>query len=178
MRIGLLTGGGDCPGLNALIRAVAKQSALNGDTLVGFRHGWRGVVDGDAFPLTRDHVRGVLPLGGTMLGTTRFHPHENNGGIDAVLETLKHEHIGALICVGGDGTRSRRVSLKGQSRRTSLPSPSQSSNHGLRASQGAPGATSTPSQRIRPSAATAPIRPTRPPDGDDAPPPPHPGSRP
>lgn len=104
MRIGLLTGGGDCPGLNALIRAVAKQSALNGDTLVGFRHGWRGVVDGDAFPLTRDHVRGVLPLGGTMLGTTRFHPHEANGGIDAVLETLKHEHIGALICVGGDGT--------------------------------------------------------------------------
>jgi 6-phosphofructokinase 1 len=62
------------------------------------------VVDGDLFPLTRDHVRGVLPLGGTMLGTARFHPHEDNGGIDAVLDTLKHEHIDALICVGGDGT--------------------------------------------------------------------------
>ncbi|MBK9740296.1 MAG: ATP-dependent 6-phosphofructokinase [Actinobacteria bacterium] len=104
MRIGLLTGGGDCPGLNALIRAVVKQGSIHGHSLVGFRHGWRGVVDGDLFPLTRDHVRGVLPLGGTMLGTARFHPHEDNGGIDAVLETLKHEHIDALICVGGDGT--------------------------------------------------------------------------
>jgi 6-phosphofructokinase 1 len=104
MRVGILTGGGDCPGLNALIRAVVKQSTLNGDTLVGFRHGWRGVVDGDLFPLTRDHVRGVLSLGGTMLGTTRFHPHESNGGISAVLETLRHERIEALICVGGDGT--------------------------------------------------------------------------
>jgi phosphofructokinase-like protein len=104
VRIGLLTGGGDCPGLNALIRGVVKQGSLHGHTLVGFRHGWRGVVDGDLFPLTRDHVRGVLPLGGTMLGTARFHPHEDNGGIDAVLETLKHEHIDALICVGGDGT--------------------------------------------------------------------------
>jgi 6-phosphofructokinase 1 len=104
VRIGLLTGGGDCPGLNALIRAVVKQGSYHGHTLVGFRHGWRGVVDGDLFPLTRDHVRGVLPLGGTMLGTARFHPHEDNGGIDAVLDTLKHEHIEALICVGGDGT--------------------------------------------------------------------------
>ncbi len=104
MRIGLLTGGGDCPGLNALIRAVVKQGSFHGHTLVGFRHGWRGVVDGDLFPLTRDHVRGVLPLGGTMLGTARFHPHEDNGGIDAVLDTLRHEHIEALICVGGDGT--------------------------------------------------------------------------
>ena len=104
MRIGLLTGGGDCPGLNALIRAGVKRGSYHGHTLVGFRHGWRGVVDGDLFPLTRDHVRGILPLGGTMLGTARFHPHEDNGGINAVLETLKHEHIEALICVGGDGT--------------------------------------------------------------------------
>ena len=104
MRVGMLTGGGDCPGLNALIRAVVKRGSYHGHTLVGFRHGWRGVVDGDLFPLTRDHVRGILPLGGTMLGTARFHPHEDNGGINAVLETLKHEHIEALICVGGDGT--------------------------------------------------------------------------
>jgi ATP-dependent phosphofructokinase / diphosphate-dependent phosphofructokinase len=104
VRIGILTGGGDCPGLNALIRGAVKQASLQGHTLVGFRHGWRGVVDGDCFPLTRDHVRGVLPLGGTMLGTARFHPHEDNGGIDAVLDTLKHEHIDSLICIGGDGT--------------------------------------------------------------------------
>jgi ATP-dependent phosphofructokinase / diphosphate-dependent phosphofructokinase len=104
MRIGLLTGGGDCPGLNALIRGVVKQSSLHGNTLVGFRHGWRGVVDGDLFPLTRDHVRGVLNLGGTMLGTARFHPHEDNGGIEAVLDTLRRERIDSLICIGGDGT--------------------------------------------------------------------------
>ena len=104
MRIGLLTGGGDCPGLNALIRAVVKQSTLHGDTLVGFRHGWRGVVDVDLFPLTGDHVRGIVNQGGTMLGTARFHPHEDNGGIEAVLETLRHERIEALVCVGGDGT--------------------------------------------------------------------------
>jgi 6-phosphofructokinase 1 len=104
VRIGLLTGGGDCPGLNALIRAVVKQGTLQGHTLVGFRHGWRGVVDGDLFPLSRDHVRGVLPLGGTMLGTARYHPNEDNEGISGVLETLKRERIDALICVGGDGT--------------------------------------------------------------------------
>lgn len=104
MRIGVLTGGGDCPGLNALIRAVVKRGRYHGHTLVGFRHGWKGVVDGDLFELTRDHVRGVLPTGGTMLGTARYHPHEANGGIDAVLDTLKHERIEALVCIGGDGT--------------------------------------------------------------------------
>ena len=104
VRIGLLTGGGDCPGLNALIRAVVKQGSYHGHTLVGFRHGWRGVADGDLFPMSRDTVRGVLPLGGTMLGTARYHPDEDNGGIEAVKETLKHERIDALICVGGDGT--------------------------------------------------------------------------
>lgn len=104
MRIGVLTGGGDCPGLNALLRAVVKQGTLHGHTLVGFKHGWRGVVDGDVVPLTPHDVRGTLNLGGTMLGTARFHPHEGDGGIDAVLETLRQERIDALVCVGGDGT--------------------------------------------------------------------------
>jgi len=104
VRIGVLTGGGDCPGLNALIRAVVKQSTLHGHTVVGFRHGWRGVVDGDVIPLTPHDVRGTLNLGGTMLGTARYHPDEADGGIDAVLETVKQEHIDALVCVGGDGT--------------------------------------------------------------------------
>jgi 6-phosphofructokinase 1 len=105
VRIGLLTGGGDCPGLNAAIRAVVKHGVgTHGHTIIGFRNGWKGVVDGDVLPLERQHIRNVLPLGGTLLGTARFHPHKNEGGIDAVLATLEAERIDALICIGGDGT--------------------------------------------------------------------------
>lgn len=105
MRIGLLTGGGDCPGLNAAIRAVVKHGVgTHGHSIIGFRNGWRGVVDGDVLPLERQHIRNVLPLGGTLLGTARFHPHQNEGGIEGVLATLEAERIDALICIGGDGT--------------------------------------------------------------------------
>ena len=105
MRVGLLTGGGDCPGLNAAIRAVVKHGeGTYGHSIIGFRNGWKGVVDGDVFPLGRTHIRNVLPLGGTLLGTARFHPHEDNGGLEAVLATLEAERIEALICIGGDGT--------------------------------------------------------------------------
>lgn len=105
MRIGLLTGGGDVPGLNAAIRAVVKHGmSTYGHTIVGFRNGWRGVVEGDVFDLTRADVRNVLPRGGTMLGTARFHPHREEGGLEAVQRTLEAERIEALICIGGDGT--------------------------------------------------------------------------
>ena len=104
MRIGVLTGGGDCPGLNALIRAVVKRGGQAGHTMIGFRHGWRGVVDADLFELTRNDVRGVLPTGGTMLGTARYHPNEQDGGIEAVLDVIRHERIDALVAIGGDGT--------------------------------------------------------------------------
>ena len=105
MRVGLLTGGGDCPGLNAAIRAVVKHGeGTYGHSLIGFRNGWKGVVDGDVLPLGRQHIRNVLPLGGTLLGTARYHPDEQNGGIDAVIATLEAERIEALICIGGDGT--------------------------------------------------------------------------
>lgn len=105
MRVGLLTGGGDVPGLNAAIRAVVKRGEGEyGHSVIGFRNGWRGVVDGDIVPLTRNHIRNVLPLGGTLLGTARYHPHSKDGGLDAVLSTLEAERIEALICVGGDGT--------------------------------------------------------------------------
>lgn len=104
MRIGVLTGGGDCPGLNALIRAVVKRGGQLGHTMIGFRHGWRGVVDADLFELTRNDVRGVLPTGGTMLGTARYHPNEQDGGIEAVLDVLHHERVDALVAIGGDGT--------------------------------------------------------------------------
>ena len=105
MRIGLLTGGGDCPGLNAAIRAVVKHGmGTYGHTIMGFRNGWRGVVDGDVRELGRQDIRNVLPVGGTLLGTDRYHPHRNDGGMDAVLATLEAERIDAVICIGGDGT--------------------------------------------------------------------------
>ena len=105
MRVGLLTGGGDVPGLNAAIRAVVKRGEGEyGHSIIGFRNGWRGVVDGDIVPLSRNHIRNVLPVGGTLLGTARFHPHASDGGLDAVLATLEAERIEALICIGGDGT--------------------------------------------------------------------------
>ena len=105
MRIGLLTGGGDCPGLNAAIRAVVKRGIGEyGDTIIGFRNGWKGVVEGDVMPMTRQDIRGVLDTGGTLLGTARYHPHSTEGGLEAVRETLEAERIDALICIGGDGT--------------------------------------------------------------------------
>ena len=105
MRIGLLTGGGDCPGLNAAIRAVVKHGEGEyGHSIIGFRNGWKGVVQGDVMPLSRKHIRGVLDTGGTLLGTARYHPHAHDGGIDAVIATLEAERIEALICIGGDGT--------------------------------------------------------------------------
>lgn len=104
MRIGLITGGGDCAGLNAAIRAVVKHAVGSyGHSVIGFRNGWKGVADGDVLALTRQHIRGVLPLGGTLLGTARYHPHEAEG-LDAVRATLEAERIDALICIGGDGT--------------------------------------------------------------------------
>ncbi|MCL2779904.1 MAG: 6-phosphofructokinase [Actinomycetia bacterium] len=105
MRIGVLTGGGDCPGLNAIIRAVVKRGRTQlGHSMVGFKHGWRGVVDGITVDLSREDVRNILPLGGTILGTARFHPNEKNDGLAAVHETLRQEHVEGLICIGGDGT--------------------------------------------------------------------------
>ncbi|MCC2308246.1 6-phosphofructokinase [Cellulomonas chengniuliangii] len=105
MRVGLLTGGGDVPGLNAAIRAVVKRGeGEHGHSIVGFRNGWRGVVDGDVMPLTRQHIRNVLPVGGTLLGTARYHPKASDGSLDAVMQTLEAERIEALICIGGDGT--------------------------------------------------------------------------
>jgi len=105
VRIGLLTGGGDCPGLNAAIRAVVKHGVgTHGHTIIGFRNGWKGVVDGDVLPVDRQQIRNVLSLGGTLLGTARYHPHAHEGGIEAVLATLEAERLEALICIGGDGT--------------------------------------------------------------------------
>lgn len=105
MRIGLLTGGGDCPGLNAAIRAVVKHGLGEyGHTILGFRNGWQGVAEGEVQQLSREDIRGVLDTGGTLLGTARYHPHRVEGGMTSVLATLERERIDALICIGGDGT--------------------------------------------------------------------------
>jgi 6-phosphofructokinase 1 len=104
MRIGVLTGGGDCPGLNAVIRAVVRRSAADGHSLVGFRGGWRGVVECDVQDLSVVNTRGILPRGGTILGTTRLHPFMVPDGLARALDTLAREGVDALVAIGGEGT--------------------------------------------------------------------------
>lgn len=105
MRVGMLTGGGDCPGLNAVIRAVVhKGEGVYGDQVVGFRHGWRGVIDGETVDLTVDGTRGLIQRGGTILGTSRTNPFQADDGQARVLDTLDRERIDALVAIGGDDT--------------------------------------------------------------------------
>src|SRR5437879_413566 len=105
MRVGLLTGGGDCPGLNAVIRAVVRKGERHyGDELVGFRDGWKGVLEGMTMPLDVERCRGILPRGGTILGTSRTNPYKIDGGPAKALETLRKERIDALVAIGGEDT--------------------------------------------------------------------------
>jgi 6-phosphofructokinase 1 len=105
MRVGILTGGGDCPGLNAAIRAVVRKCERGyGDEIVGFRDGWRGVIEDLTMPLDVQRCRGILPRGGTILGTSRTNPYRVDGGPERALETLERHGIDALIAVGGDDT--------------------------------------------------------------------------
>jgi phosphofructokinase-like protein len=105
MRIGILTGGGDCPGLNAVIRAVVRKGiAQHGDEVVGFRDGWRGLLEADTLPLDLAAVRGILPRGCTILGTSRTNPYAVEGGADRVLTTLERLGIEALVPIGGEDT--------------------------------------------------------------------------
>src|SRR3954447_16945332 len=105
MRIGMLTGGGDCPGLNAVIRAVVRKGeAVYGDQLIGFRHGWRGVVEGETVELTIGTTRGLIHRGGTILGTSRTNPFQSDDGVARVRDTLQRERIDALVAIGGEDT--------------------------------------------------------------------------
>ena len=104
MKVGILTGGGDCPGLNAVIRAIVRKSVQAGDEVVGFRDGWRGVLEGDTVPMDLASVRGILPRGGTVLGTSRTNPYALEGGADRVLATLERLEVDALIPIGGEDT--------------------------------------------------------------------------
>jgi phosphofructokinase-like protein len=105
MRIGMLTGGGDCPGLNAVIRAVVRKGeGIYGHEIVGFRHGWRGVIDDETMELTIGTTRGLIHRGGTILGTSRTNPYRSDDGEARVLDTLARERIDALIVIGGEDT--------------------------------------------------------------------------
>jgi len=105
MRLGLLTGGGDCPGLNAVIRAVVRKGIDGyGDTFVGFRDGWRGVLDDIGETLTIESTRGILPRGGTILGSSRTNPDKREDGLGAVRATLERRGLDGLIAIGGEDT--------------------------------------------------------------------------
>jgi len=105
MRIGMLTGGGDCPGLNAVIRGVVRKGVADyGHEIVGYRHGWRGVMEGESVRLALESIRGLLPRGGTILGTSRTNPYKSDDGPAQVKATLATDRVDALIAIGGEDT--------------------------------------------------------------------------
>ncbi len=114
MRIGVLTGGGDCPGLNAVIRAVVRKGAgMYGYEFVGFRDGWRGPLENITRPLGIPDVRGILPRGGTILGSSRTNPFKEDGGPDRITENLHRLGIDALVAIGGEDTLGVATRLHG-----------------------------------------------------------------
>src|ERR687891_874267 len=105
MRLGVLTGGGDCPGLNAVIRAIVRKGVAEyGHDFVGYRDGWRGPLERDSRPLGVPEVRGILPRGGTILGSSRTNPFKEDGGAERIGEHLKADGVDGLIAIGGEDT--------------------------------------------------------------------------
>ncbi|MFL5824910.1 MAG: 6-phosphofructokinase [Thermoleophilaceae bacterium] len=112
MRVGVLTGGGDCPGLNAVIRAIVRKGIDHyGHEIVGFRDGWRGPIEGDAEDLTIESVRGILPRGGTILGSSRTNPFKREDGVDRIRESLAAQRLDGLIAIGGEDTLGAAAKL-------------------------------------------------------------------
>ena len=115
MRIGVLTGGGDCPGLNAVIRAVVRKGVSVYDLeFVGYRDGWRGPLEGDSRPLGVPEVRGILPRGGTILGSSRTNPLKQDGGGETVMANLERDGVEGLIAIGGEDTLGVATALSAQ----------------------------------------------------------------
>jgi len=104
--IGVLTGGGDCPGLNAVIRAVVKTAHLYGYQVIGIRNGWKGIIEGDVEPLTDFSVSGILHKGGTILGTSRTNPFKSDEHTQQMLLNIKKFGIDIIVAIGGDDTLS------------------------------------------------------------------------
>src|SRR6187399_1299181 len=112
MRIGVLTGGGDCPGLNAVIRAIVRKGVAEyGHEFLGYRDGWRGPLERDSRPLGVPEVRGILPRGGTILGSSRTNPFKEDGGAEAIAENLKADGVDGLIAIGGEDTLGAAAKL-------------------------------------------------------------------
>lgn len=103
-KVGILTGGGDCPGLNPVIRAVVRKGLLEGYEITGIKNGWKGLIENDTMPLTIDTVSGILPKGGTILGTSRTNPYKKENGVEKVKENFAKMGLDALIAVGGEDT--------------------------------------------------------------------------
>lgn len=103
-RIGILTGGGDCPGLNPVIRAVVRKAVIQGDEVVGIKNGWMGLIENDTMPLDMEAVSGILPKGGTILGTSRTNPYKKEGELAKLKDNFKKLNLDALIAVGGEDT--------------------------------------------------------------------------
>jgi phosphofructokinase-like protein len=115
MRLGVLTGGGDCPGLNAVIRAIVRKGVAEyGHDFVGYRDGWRGPLENESRPLGIPEVRGILPRGGTILGSSRTNPLREDGGVERILSNLKQAGIDGLIAIGGEDTLGAATALSGE----------------------------------------------------------------
>jgi phosphofructokinase-like protein len=105
VKVGVLSGGGDAPGINAVIRTVVRKGIRNyGYEMVGIKDGWRGLVEGNMMPLTLETISGLLPRGGSILGTSRTNPFKREGGPQKVLDNVKQNNIDAVIVIGGDDT--------------------------------------------------------------------------
>ncbi len=104
MKIGMLTGGGDCPGLNAVLRAIVRNAIGHGWECIGINNGWKGLMEIDARPLSMDSVSGILQKGGTILGTSRTNPYKQKNGEELVIENSKKLGIDALVAIGGEDT--------------------------------------------------------------------------
>ena len=113
-RIGILTGGGDCPGLNAVIRAAARRSLDRGCEVVGVREGWRGMTDRLFEPLDYRAITGILPRGGTIIGTSRTNPFKSEDGVRQVLATAETKGLDALVAIGGEDTLGVAARLHGE----------------------------------------------------------------
>ncbi len=103
-RLGILTGGGDCPGLNPVIRAAVRKAFNEGYEVLGIKYGWKGLIEGEMMPLDLRSVSGILPKGGTILGTSRTNPYKKEGGVQKVKDNFKKFELDALIAVGGEDT--------------------------------------------------------------------------
>jgi len=103
-KIGILTGGGDCPGLNPVIRAVVRKAFNEGFEVVGIKNGWKGLIEADVIKLDLNSISGILPKGGTILGTSRTNPYKKEGGLKSVQDNFKKLGLDALVAVGGEDT--------------------------------------------------------------------------